>query len=175
MCLVQPLNGDGLPDITHSWKSCPANKFNKKLGKTGQLWQHKSYDHIVRHERAMEVIRRYIRENPILANVARASSLRTNKTNKLEACATVPKRAVIEAILADYDTHYGTNHKLSEFDIHYQDEQKRIKDQQWKSGSSFQLESSTNTRAGCPHYIAHGKITRIPAQVLREAASNTDR
>ncbi|MEZ5383930.1 MAG: type I restriction endonuclease subunit R [Prosthecobacter sp.] len=41
------------------------------------------------------------------------------------------KKAALKAILADYNTRYGTNHKLSEFDLYYQDVQKRIKDQQW--------------------------------------------
>ncbi len=41
------------------------------------------------------------------------------------------KKASLKAILADYDTRYGTNHRLSEFDLYYQDVQKRIKDQQW--------------------------------------------
>jgi REP element-mobilizing transposase RayT len=62
--LVKPLPGYRLDDILHSWKSFTANKINKRLGRTGQLWQHESYDHIVRNERAMEAIRNYIRENP---------------------------------------------------------------------------------------------------------------
>jgi type I restriction enzyme R subunit len=41
------------------------------------------------------------------------------------------KKAALKAILADYNTRYGSNHKLSEFDLYYQDVQKRIKDQQW--------------------------------------------
>ncbi|HRK77718.1 MAG TPA: type I restriction endonuclease subunit R [Thiobacillus sp.] len=41
------------------------------------------------------------------------------------------KKKALEAILADYNTRYGTNHRLSEFDLYYQDVQKRIKDQQW--------------------------------------------
>jgi type I restriction enzyme R subunit len=219
--LVKPKPGHRLVDILHSWKSFTANQINKHLGKTGQFWQHESYDHIVRHDRAMDAIRRYIRENPIVAG---ASSSPVRKTKELEAPATVPKRAVIEAILAkhdaatagrkfnailatasindaieyhglfktmqaeklaadpefrplniacvfsppaegdrdvqqiqedlpqekadneedpegkkaalkailaDYNTRYGANHKLSEFDLYYQDVQKRIKDQQW--------------------------------------------
>jgi type I restriction enzyme R subunit len=210
-----------LVDILHSWKSFTANQINRRLGKTGQLWQHESYDHIVRHERAMEAIRRYIRENPIVAGVS-CAGLRAKR--ELEAPATVPKRAVIEAILskhdaatggrrfnallatasindaieyhalfksmqaerqaadpdfkplniacvfsppaegdpdvkqiqedlpqeqadneedpegkkaalkailADYNAGYGTSHRISDFDLYYQDVQKRIKDQQW--------------------------------------------
>ena len=41
------------------------------------------------------------------------------------------KKKALETILADYNTRYGSNHKLSEFDLYYQDVQKRIKDQQW--------------------------------------------
>ncbi|MBS4098292.1 MAG: type I restriction endonuclease subunit R [Sulfuricella sp.] len=41
------------------------------------------------------------------------------------------KKQALEVILADYNARYGTNHRLSEFDLYYQDVQKRIKDQQW--------------------------------------------
>ena len=41
------------------------------------------------------------------------------------------KKAALKNILADYNACYGTNHKLGEFDLYYQDVQKRIKDQQW--------------------------------------------
>ena len=41
------------------------------------------------------------------------------------------KKAALKAILVSYNTRYGTNHTISEFDLYYQDVQKRIKDQQW--------------------------------------------
>lgn len=41
------------------------------------------------------------------------------------------KKEALKAILADYNAHYSTNHKIGEFDLYYQDVQKRIKDQQW--------------------------------------------
>jgi type I restriction enzyme, R subunit len=41
------------------------------------------------------------------------------------------KKAALKSILADYNSRYGTNHRISEFDLYYQDVQKRIKDQQW--------------------------------------------
>jgi type I restriction enzyme, R subunit len=41
------------------------------------------------------------------------------------------KKAALKTILADYNARYGTNHSLGEFDLYYQDVQKRIKDQQW--------------------------------------------
>ena len=41
------------------------------------------------------------------------------------------KKEALKLILADYNAQYGTNHKIGEFDLYYQDVQKRIKDQQW--------------------------------------------
>lgn len=41
------------------------------------------------------------------------------------------KNEALKAILADYNAQYCTNHKIGEFDLYYQDVQKRIKDQQW--------------------------------------------
>jgi type I restriction enzyme R subunit len=41
------------------------------------------------------------------------------------------KKVSLKAILADYNERYGSNHSIGEFDLYYQDVQKRIKDQQW--------------------------------------------
>jgi type I restriction enzyme R subunit len=41
------------------------------------------------------------------------------------------KKEALKAILAGYNTRYGSNHTIGEFDLYYQDVQKRIKDQQW--------------------------------------------
>jgi type I restriction enzyme R subunit len=41
------------------------------------------------------------------------------------------KKAALKAILAGYNARYGSNHSIGEFDLYYQDVQKRIKDQQW--------------------------------------------
>ena len=41
------------------------------------------------------------------------------------------KKEALKAIIADYNTHYGSNHGIGEFDLYYQDVQKRIKDQQY--------------------------------------------
>ena len=41
------------------------------------------------------------------------------------------KMEALKAIINDYNDRYGTNHRVSEFDLYYQDVQKRIKDQQW--------------------------------------------
>jgi type I restriction enzyme R subunit len=41
------------------------------------------------------------------------------------------KKTALQQIIADYNARYGTNHKLGEFDLYYQDVQQRIKDQQY--------------------------------------------
>lgn len=41
------------------------------------------------------------------------------------------KKTALIAIIDAYNAQYGTNHRIGEFDLYYQDVQKRIKDQQW--------------------------------------------
>ena len=48
-----------------------------------------------------------------------------NKNNPKE------KEAALKAIIQDYNKLYKTNHSIGEFDLYYQDVQKRIKDQQY--------------------------------------------
>ncbi len=48
-----------------------------------------------------------------------------NQTNPEE------KKNALTSIISDYNKQFGTNHSVSEFDIYYQDVQKRIKDHKW--------------------------------------------
>ncbi len=41
------------------------------------------------------------------------------------------KKKALAFIVADYNARFGTNHSINEFDLYYQDVQKRIKDQQY--------------------------------------------
>ncbi|WP_439502535.1 type I restriction endonuclease subunit R [Aminobacter ciceronei] len=41
------------------------------------------------------------------------------------------KKAALKAIIAGYNSRFGTNHRIEEFDQYYQDVQQRIKDQQF--------------------------------------------
>ena len=41
------------------------------------------------------------------------------------------KKEALTAIIADYNTQYGANHTITEFDLFYQDVQQRIKDQKY--------------------------------------------
>lgn len=50
-----------------------------------------------------------------------------NKENPAE------KKKALKEIISDYNTQYGTNHDIHNFDLYYQDVQKRIKDQQFSN------------------------------------------
>ncbi|KPA19716.1 type I site-specific deoxyribonuclease, HsdR family protein [Candidatus Magnetomorum sp. HK-1] len=43
------------------------------------------------------------------------------------------KKEALKSIIADYNKQYGTNHRISEFDLYYQDVQKRIKDHKYSN------------------------------------------
>ena len=62
--LVEPLGEESLERVLHSWKRFTAREINKKLERTGQVWQHESYDHIVRDEGQLKRIQKYIANNP---------------------------------------------------------------------------------------------------------------
>jgi type I restriction enzyme R subunit len=56
-------------EILHSWKSFTARKMNKARKSEGQVWQHESYDRIVRSAEELARIETYIRDNPKKAGV----------------------------------------------------------------------------------------------------------
>lgn len=58
------------------------------------------------------------------------------------------KKTALSNIIARYNMRFGTNHRIEEFDLYYQDVQQRIKDQQWPN---------TNLRKANPG-AAHHKI-----------------
>ena len=89
--VVTPRDGHHIGDILHSWKSFTAHKINELLGRTGRFWQHESYDHIVRNERALYKIQEYIDRNPEKAGieVAHASRSENEGSRKPEARATI--------------------------------------------------------------------------------------
>ncbi|WP_161889274.1 type I restriction endonuclease subunit R [Pontibacter russatus] len=43
------------------------------------------------------------------------------------------KKAALKTIMADYNKQFGTNHSINEFDLYYQDVQRRIKDQKFSN------------------------------------------
>jgi type I restriction enzyme R subunit len=43
------------------------------------------------------------------------------------------KKEALERIIADFNQQYGTNHRINDFDLYYQDVQQRIKDQKYSN------------------------------------------
>ena len=62
--LFTPLAGFASSAIGTSWKRFTATRIQKLTGGSGKLWQHESFDHLVRNERSLAKIQEYIAENP---------------------------------------------------------------------------------------------------------------
>jgi len=63
--------GSPLSSIMHSLKSYTANRANEILGRSGQFWQHESYDHWVRDLDELNRIVDYVIGNPVEAGLCR--------------------------------------------------------------------------------------------------------
>ena len=59
----------GLTKITHNIERNSAKQANALLGRTGEFWQHESYDHFVRDAAEMERILKYVVYNPVKAGL----------------------------------------------------------------------------------------------------------
>jgi putative transposase len=56
----------GLPEIVRAFKSFSARRINAMRDTNGApFWQRGFYEHIVRNERELDAIRRYILDNPL--------------------------------------------------------------------------------------------------------------
>ena len=62
--LLTPRPGFALGKILHSWKSFSAHEINKQTGRKGDVWQHETYDHIVRDPDSLWHFAKYIVDNP---------------------------------------------------------------------------------------------------------------
>jgi non-canonical purine NTP pyrophosphatase (RdgB/HAM1 family) len=58
-----------LPDLLHSIKSYSANLINKLRGREGPLWQREYHDRIIRGDKDMASVFRYIESNPVKAGL----------------------------------------------------------------------------------------------------------
>ncbi|MEN6308899.1 MAG: transposase [Anaerohalosphaeraceae bacterium] len=61
--LLMPMAPYTLKEILHSWKSFTANQFMKLDPKNRQVWQHESFDHVVRSPAQLSRFRKYIVDN----------------------------------------------------------------------------------------------------------------
>ena len=72
--LITPLKDQELSDILHSIKSFTAHKANKILKRSGQFWQHESFDRYIRTREHFVNVVNYIEENPVKAELCKESS-----------------------------------------------------------------------------------------------------
>ena len=63
--LVTPLGEHTMKAILRGWKMWSAKQINLARGVSGSVWQTEGFDHLVRHEPALDRIRAYIQDNPI--------------------------------------------------------------------------------------------------------------
>jgi REP element-mobilizing transposase RayT len=68
--LFEQRGGERLADIVHSWKSFTANRINKLLERSGQLWARDYFDRYIRDEAHYWAAVHYIEENPVNARLA---------------------------------------------------------------------------------------------------------
>ena len=81
--LFRPLGEHGLADIMKSWKGFMAREINKRIGKTGALWQDEYWDRLIRNERHFFKVAEYIRENPVNAKLREGHYLLWEKESGL--------------------------------------------------------------------------------------------
>ena len=67
--VFQPLVGHELAEILHAWKSFTAVEVNRKLPRSGPLWQKEYYDHLIRDGTQLKRAVRYTVENPARAGM----------------------------------------------------------------------------------------------------------
>lgn len=65
--LFKPQNGHHLTDIVKSWKGFTAHSINRRLTKTGSLWQEEYWDRLIRSPAHLLRCAAYIRNNPTAA------------------------------------------------------------------------------------------------------------
>ena len=67
--IVEPLTGQELPALLHSWKSFTAKAANGLLKRTGEFWQKEYYDHLIRDAEDYAHAMHYLLNNPGKAGI----------------------------------------------------------------------------------------------------------
>jgi REP element-mobilizing transposase RayT len=73
--VLTPLREDdglfSVAEIMQGIKSSSAHQINRVLSRAGQVWQHESFDHVLRREEGIVAKVEYIIQNPVRAGLAR--------------------------------------------------------------------------------------------------------
>jgi REP element-mobilizing transposase RayT len=67
--IVTPLGDYALTKILQSWKGFTGNQINRRLNRSGPVWQKESFDHIVRNLNCYERFVSYVERNPVVAGL----------------------------------------------------------------------------------------------------------
>jgi len=62
--LVTMLDDTPLERLLKSWKSFTGRRLAREFGRQPPVWQHESYDRVVRSDKELEELARYIADNP---------------------------------------------------------------------------------------------------------------
>ena len=73
---VKPLLDWKLEQILDSWKGYVGHQVNRRLGRSGPLWQGESYDRIIRDDEHLYRVIQYIGNNPRKAHLPRSAWFR---------------------------------------------------------------------------------------------------
>ena len=72
--LVMPFESTNLSTLMKQLKGGSSYRINRVLGRTGPLWQHESFDHILRSDETLRMKADYICDNPVRAGLVQSSS-----------------------------------------------------------------------------------------------------
>jgi REP element-mobilizing transposase RayT len=63
-----------LRQITHTIKSYSAHEINRRLGRTGSIWQDESFDHVLRSSESLDAKIAYVLANPVRRGLVNMST-----------------------------------------------------------------------------------------------------
>jgi hypothetical protein len=69
MCITWLAQGIVLSDLIEAWKSVSARNVNAAVGRRGSLWQADYFDVLIRDERQLRNVVKYVLENPAKAGL----------------------------------------------------------------------------------------------------------
>ena len=67
--LFRPMGEHTVGEIVKSWKGFSAREVNKRLGRTGSLWNDDYWDRLIRNEAHFGKVRDYIHNNPVVSGL----------------------------------------------------------------------------------------------------------
>jgi REP element-mobilizing transposase RayT len=67
--VVEPIEGNHIGGIVHSWKSFSADQANRLLGRSGSFWHRDYFDRFIRDEGHLTRTIEYVENNPVKAGL----------------------------------------------------------------------------------------------------------